>query len=170
MFSTIDWKTERHITWLAGSAASAAAGVMTSTPSTNSTSCGEGSAPRRRTSLPAARSSYQQCRGRYACGLLHGVPLACACRNHSLSSLVRPLPCQAHQRDRLERLCRYTTRPALCLERLSTIENRVDAQGIALPLEWDLGFGQVTSITGRRKLEERNQSWGWTRDTVGSAS
>ena len=31
--------------------------------------------------------------------------------------------CQAHQRDRLERLerlCRYITRPALCLERLST--------------------------------------------------
>jgi hypothetical protein len=28
--------------------------------------------------------------------------------------------CQAHQRDRLERLCRYITRPALCLEQLST--------------------------------------------------
>lgn len=25
-----------------------------------------------------------------------------------------------YQRDRLERLCRYITRPALCLERLST--------------------------------------------------
>jgi len=28
--------------------------------------------------------------------------------------------CQAHQRDRLERLCRYIARPALYLERLST--------------------------------------------------
>ncbi|MBT5792484.1 MAG: IS91 family transposase, partial [Gammaproteobacteria bacterium] len=28
--------------------------------------------------------------------------------------------CQPHQRDRLERLCRYVTRPAVCLERLST--------------------------------------------------
>lgn len=28
--------------------------------------------------------------------------------------------CQAHQRDRLERRCRYMTRSALCLERLST--------------------------------------------------
>ena len=28
--------------------------------------------------------------------------------------------CQAQQRDRLERLCRYITRPALCVERLST--------------------------------------------------
>ena len=28
--------------------------------------------------------------------------------------------CQAHHGDRLERLCRYITRPALCLERLST--------------------------------------------------
>jgi hypothetical protein len=28
--------------------------------------------------------------------------------------------CQAHQRDRLERLCGYITRPALCLEGLST--------------------------------------------------
>ena len=28
--------------------------------------------------------------------------------------------CQPHQRQRLERLCRYVTRPAICLERLST--------------------------------------------------
>ena len=35
-------------------------------------------------------------------------------------SLNRAVACQAHQRDRLERLCRYITRPALCLERLST--------------------------------------------------
>jgi hypothetical protein len=35
-------------------------------------------------------------------------------------SLNCAVACQAHQRDRLERLCRYITRPALCLERLST--------------------------------------------------
>jgi hypothetical protein len=35
-------------------------------------------------------------------------------------SLHSAVACQAHQRDRLERLCRYITRPALCLERLST--------------------------------------------------
>ncbi len=35
-------------------------------------------------------------------------------------SLNCAVSCQAHQRDRLERLCRYITRPALCLERLST--------------------------------------------------
>jgi hypothetical protein len=35
-------------------------------------------------------------------------------------SLNCSVSCQAHQRDRLERLCRYITRPALCLERLST--------------------------------------------------
>ena len=29
------------------------------------------------------------------------------------------MSCQPHQRDRLERLCRYITRPALCLDRLS---------------------------------------------------
>jgi len=28
--------------------------------------------------------------------------------------------CQPHQRQRLERLCRYVTRPAICLERLQT--------------------------------------------------
>ena len=34
-------------------------------------------------------------------------------------SLNCAVSCQAQQRDRLERLCRYITRPALCLERLS---------------------------------------------------
>jgi hypothetical protein len=34
-------------------------------------------------------------------------------------SLNCAVACQAHQRDRLERLCRYITRPALCLDRLS---------------------------------------------------
>ena len=35
-------------------------------------------------------------------------------------SLNCAVACQPHQRDRLERLCRYITRPALCLDRLST--------------------------------------------------
>ena len=35
-------------------------------------------------------------------------------------SLNCTVACQAHQRDRLERLCRYINRPVLCLERLST--------------------------------------------------
>ena len=35
-------------------------------------------------------------------------------------SLNAAVACQAHQRQRLERLCRYVTRPAICLERLST--------------------------------------------------
>jgi hypothetical protein len=34
-------------------------------------------------------------------------------------SLNVAVACQPHQRDRLERLCRYITRPAICLERLS---------------------------------------------------
>lgn len=36
-------------------------------------------------------------------------------------SLSCTVACQAHQRIRLDRLCRYITRPALCLERLSTM-------------------------------------------------
>jgi len=40
--------------------------------------------------------------------------------NQNGFSLNCAVSCQAHQRDRLERLCRYITRPALCLERLST--------------------------------------------------
>jgi hypothetical protein len=35
-------------------------------------------------------------------------------------SLNVALACQPHQRDRLERLCGYVTRPAVCLEHLST--------------------------------------------------
>ena len=34
-------------------------------------------------------------------------------------SLNAVVACQPHQRERLERLCRYVTRPAICLERLS---------------------------------------------------
>ena len=35
-------------------------------------------------------------------------------------SLKVAVGCRPQQRERLERLCRYVTRPALCLERLST--------------------------------------------------
>ena len=35
------------------------------------------------------------------------------------------MSCQPYQRDRLERLCRYVTRPAICLERLTV---RADGQ------------------------------------------
>ena len=35
-------------------------------------------------------------------------------------SLNAAVACQPHQRDRLERVCRYVTRPAICLERLTT--------------------------------------------------
>ena len=35
-------------------------------------------------------------------------------------SLNAAVACAPHQRDRIERLCRYITRPALALERLST--------------------------------------------------
>ncbi len=35
-------------------------------------------------------------------------------------SLNAAVACQPHQRQRLERLCSYVTRPAICLERLST--------------------------------------------------
>jgi len=35
-------------------------------------------------------------------------------------SLNAAVSCQPHQRKRLERLCRYVTRPAVCLDRLST--------------------------------------------------
>jgi hypothetical protein len=40
-------------------------------------------------------------------------------------SLNAAVSCQPHQRDRLERLCRYVTRPAICLERLMV---RTDGQ------------------------------------------
>lgn len=40
--------------------------------------------------------------------------------NRNGFSLNCSVACQAHQRDRLERLCRYITRPPLCLDRLST--------------------------------------------------
>ena len=40
-------------------------------------------------------------------------------------SLNAAVSCQPYQRDRLERLCRYVTRPAICLERLTV---RVDGK------------------------------------------
>ena len=41
-------------------------------------------------------------------------------RLNALSALNAAVACQPHERDRLERLCRYITRPAICLDRLST--------------------------------------------------
>ena len=38
-------------------------------------------------------------------------------------SLNAEVACQPHQRERLERLCRYVTRPPVCLDRLSTDAN-----------------------------------------------
>ena len=40
-------------------------------------------------------------------------------------SLNAAVSCQPYQRDRLERLCRYVTRPAICLDRLTV---RVDGK------------------------------------------
>jgi hypothetical protein len=40
-------------------------------------------------------------------------------------SLNATVSCQPYQRDRLERLCRYVTRPAICLDRLTV---RVDGK------------------------------------------
>ena len=40
-------------------------------------------------------------------------------------SLNAAVSCQPYQRDRLERLCRYVTRPAICLDRLTI---RVDGK------------------------------------------
>ncbi len=40
--------------------------------------------------------------------------------NQDRFSLNAAVACQPHQRDRLERLCRYITRPPLALDRLST--------------------------------------------------
>jgi hypothetical protein len=39
-------------------------------------------------------------------------------------SLNAAVSCQSYQRDRLERLCRYVTRPAICLERLTVRADR----------------------------------------------
>ena len=44
--------------------------------------------------------------------------------NQDSFSLNCAVACQPHQRDRLERLCRYITRPALCLDRLSVNTTR----------------------------------------------
>jgi len=45
--------------------------------------------------------------------------------NQNGFSLNAAVACQPHQRDKLERLCRYVTRPAICLERLTL---RADGQ------------------------------------------
>ncbi|MEM1434504.1 MAG: transposase [Pseudomonadota bacterium] len=72
--------------------------------------------------------------------------------NQNGFSLNCSVACQAHQRDRLERLCRYITRPALCLERLSTREQQhtdppTDSAGpLTAPLTWAQRLARVFEI------------------------
>ena len=46
-------------------------------------------------------------------------PVKTLTSNQNGFSLNAAIACQPHQRDKLERLCRYVTRPAICLERLT---------------------------------------------------
>ncbi|HJP50535.1 MAG TPA: transposase [Pseudomonadales bacterium] len=46
-------------------------------------------------------------------------PVKASTANRDGFSLNTAVSCQPYQRDRLERLCRYVTRPAICLERLT---------------------------------------------------
>ena len=39
-----------------------------------------------------------------------------------------------------------------------------------LRFDWDLDFGTLTSITGYRDMDDKNDSWGWASDKVGTAS
>jgi hypothetical protein len=48
------------------------------------------------------------------------MPLGFNCLNRDGFSFNAAVACQPHQRQRLERLCRYVTRPAICLARLTT--------------------------------------------------
>lgn len=45
-----------------------------------------------------------------------------------------------------------------------------DAWGVNLKLDWDLEFATLTSITAYRDMDDRNDSWGWASDKVGTAS
>jgi len=57
-------------------------------------------------------------------------------------SLNCAVSCQTQQRDRLERLCRYITRPALCLERLSTVVSFIDSGFFA---DWEMSYVRPTN-------------------------
>lgn len=46
----------------------------------------------------------------------------------------------------------------------------VDAWGLNLTLNWDVGIGTLTSITGYRDMDDQNDSWGWASDKVGTPS
>ena len=66
-------------------------------------------------------------------------PASLSSRDFSLHAATR---CQAHQRDSLERLCRYIARPALSNERLSVNERGTGRLPTQAPLRWT---GPLTS-------------------------
>ncbi len=49
-------------------------------------------------------------------------------------------------------------------------DSNIDAYGVTLDLNIDLGWADLTSISSYREVEDFNGSWGWASDTVGTAS
>ncbi len=49
-------------------------------------------------------------------------------------------------------------------------QSDLDQWGSNLTAHWDLGFGELTSITAYRDTKDLNGSWGWASDKVGTPS
>ena len=73
----------------------------------------------------------------------------------SLNAAVACQPHQPHQRQRLERLCRYVTRPAICLERLTT---NVDGK-VSYALKPPCGDGTTHSLFTPQGVQARLAAW-----------
>ena len=71
--------------------------------------------------------------------------------------------------DELRTSCE-ATQPYKSTDNDPNPESNVDALGLALHLQADIGFATLTSISSWRDSEDFNGSWGWATDTVGSVS
>ena len=49
-------------------------------------------------------------------------------------------------------------------------QSDIDAFGVTLDVNFDLGWADLTSITAYREIDDINSSWGWGSDTIGTAS
>ena len=72
--------------------------------------------------------------------------------------------------DEVKDTCNGTIEPDVSGDNDPDDESEIDAWGLNLTFNWDLGFATLTSISSYGETDDFNGSWGFGSDNVGTAS